>query len=241
MKEKGIGKKNKNSSEAVAVLAVIQIIAVILVALFMFIASGISPQYFERLEDSIAGIFAKNQDRGGYFTPTEEKEYSAAAVFYTEAASEEASFVFTAVTKDTSDDLYNSSEAVVPVCGSITSDYGYREHPVYGGESFHSGIDIAAPEGSPIYAVLDGRVVAAGVAPNAGNYIKIDHGNDTVTLYCHCRELYVKEGINVRKGDIIACVGQTGLATGPHLHFELHGREGIMNPDIILGDALNVD
>ncbi len=112
--------------------------------------------------------------------------------------------------------------AVMPVNGTYTSYFGNRIHPVYGTQGFHSGIDIAAPEGSPVYAALDGEVTDCGVGEMSGNYIKLDNGGGVETLYCHLSEVTAQKGQSVRRGDIIALVGQTGLATGPHLHFELH-------------------
>ncbi|MBQ7688755.1 MAG: M23 family metallopeptidase [Clostridia bacterium] len=129
---------------------------------------------------------------------------------------------------------------VMPVTGHVTSDFGERIHPIYGTEGFHAGRDIAADEGTPIYAALDGVVTAAGVGEKSGNYVKIDHGNGMETLYCHCSRLNVDTGVTVRKGDVIAFVGQTGLATGPHLHFEVHVNGAVCDPDYLLENACSV-
>ena len=126
---------------------------------------------------------------------------------------------------------------VLPVNGRVTSEFGERVHPVYGTVSFHSGKDLAAPEGTPIYAALDGEVVAAGWGDMSGNYVKLRHENGLETLYCHCCRLNVDEGVCVRKGDVIAFVGQTGLATGPHLHFEVHIDGVKHDPDYLLENA----
>ena len=136
--------------------------------------------------------------------------------------------------------FYDSSAPVMPVSGPVTSDYGYRVHPIYGGESFHSGRDIAADEGTDIRAVYDGEVIAVGVGESSGNYIKIDHGNGLVALYCHCSAVYAEEGDLVRKGDTIAAVGQTGAATGPHLHFETRVDGELRDPSAVLDIAENV-
>ncbi|MBQ6119218.1 MAG: M23 family metallopeptidase, partial [Clostridia bacterium] len=140
-----------------------------------------------------------------------------------------------------SDTFYNDEEPLMPVNGSVTSDYGYRIHPINGGESFHSGRDIAADEGTDIRAVYDGTVVAVGVGELSGNYVKIDHGDELEALYCHCSAVYVNDGDLIRKGDIIAAVGQTGAATGPHLHFELHRNGEVTDPAELLDQAVNVD
>ena len=133
--------------------------------------------------------------------------------------------------------FYDSSAPVMPVNGSVTSDYGYRIHPIYGGESFHSGRDIAADEGTDIHAVYDGVVIDVGVGESSGNYIRIDHGDGLVALYCHCSAVYAAEGDLVRKGDTIAAVGQTGAATGPHLHFETRVDGELRDPSTVLDVA----
>lgn len=129
---------------------------------------------------------------------------------------------------------------VLPVAGHVTSEFGERIHPIYGTVSFHSGKDLAAPEGTPIYAALDGEVESAGVGDMSGNYVKLRHENGLETLYCHCSRLNVEAGVKVRKGDVIAFVGQTGLATGPHLHFEVHIDGVKRDPDYLLEDAVSV-
>ena len=101
----------------------------------------------------------------------------------------------------------------------ITSPFGWRIHPVYGGNRFHNGVDMAAPGGSPILAAYDGEVTAAGYSNSMGNYIYLNHGSGLVTIYMHASKLYVSKGQTVSKGDKIAAVGTTGRSTGNHLHF----------------------
>ena len=138
------------------------------------------------------------------------------------------------------DSFYGDDAPVRPVSGPVTSDYGERVHPITGEDSFHSGRDIAAAEGTGISAVYDGTVIATGVGELSGNYVKIDHGDGLVALYCHCSEVYVEEGDAVRKGDIIAAVGQTGAATGPHLHFEIRVNGELQDPAAVLDKAEDV-
>jgi murein DD-endopeptidase MepM/ murein hydrolase activator NlpD len=103
-----------------------------------------------------------------------------------------------------------------------TSNFGWRLHPVLGNWIMHSGRDLAAPEGTPVVAVLAGKVVSSGPAGGYGLAIEIEHGGlQRRTLYGHLSELYVKEGARVSQGEVIGRVGSTGLSTGPHLHFEL--------------------
>lgn len=133
--------------------------------------------------------------------------------------------------------FYDNSLAVMPVNGTVTSHYGERTDPIYGGESFHAGEDIAANEGTPVYAALDGTVIDVGIGAKSGNYVKISHDDSVETLYCHLKNANVDKGISVRRGDIIGFVGQTGFATGPHLHFEVKINGQKTDPQILLESA----
>ena len=110
-------------------------------------------------------------------------------------------------------------DTVTPVAGTLTSDYGYRDHPVSGDYLFHRGVDIGAVTGTPIAAFASGTVEFIGESEVSGLYVQIDHGNGVETFYAHCSALYVSQGDTVQVGDTIAAVGETGNATGPHLHF----------------------
>lgn len=112
----------------------------------------------------------------------------------------------------------------------ISSDYGYREHPIYGTTIFHSGIDMAADSGAAILAAADGTVVAASYESTMGNYIMINHGSGLYTIYMHASALYVSTGQTVSAGDTIAAVGSTGNSTGPHLHFSVRLNGSYVNP-----------
>ena len=113
------------------------------------------------------------------------------------------------------------------VAGTITSSQGYRTDPFTGEVSYHSGTDISAPEGTPILAAADGTVTIANATDSWGGsygyYVKIDHEGGLTTLYAHCSSICVTAGQQVKAGQVIAYVGHTGRATGPHLHFEVHG------------------
>ncbi len=128
---------------------------------------------------------------------------------------------------------------VAPLSGEITSRFGVRTHPIKNELSFHSGIDIAADEGEPIHAAFDGTVITADYDQWNGNYLKIKHENEILTVYCHCQKLNVEEGQNIRAGEIIAFVGSTGNSTGPHLHFEFRINDISYDPEIALGGAKN--
>lgn len=113
----------------------------------------------------------------------------------------------------------------LPQSFTITSPFGYRQDPFTGEWSYHSGTDIAAPQGTPILAAADGTVtIANGTDPWGGSYgyhVKIDHGGGMETLYAHCSAIAVTAGQQVRQGEVIGLVGTTGSSTGNHLHFEV--------------------
>ncbi len=116
-----------------------------------------------------------------------------------------------------------------PVQGVLTSPFGWREHPTLGGTRFHYGIDLAAEKGCEIVAFADGTVFAVGESSTLGKYIILSHSGGYRTLYAHCSEIVAKSG-SVCMGDLIARVGDSGSATGAHLHFELQDGALYLNP-----------
>jgi murein DD-endopeptidase MepM/ murein hydrolase activator NlpD len=120
-----------------------------------------------------------------------------------------------------------------PVPGWETSGYGMRRHPVLGYTRMHRGIDFHAPYGSPIYAVSDGTVEFAGRHGGHGNFVKLGHGGGLETGYAHMSRIAVAPGERVRRGEVIGYVGSTGLATGPHLHFEVYRNGETVNPQSV--------
>jgi murein DD-endopeptidase MepM/ murein hydrolase activator NlpD len=110
----------------------------------------------------------------------------------------------------------------LPIPGArIGSPFGWRVDPFNGHRALHTGLDFEAGVGTPIMAAAGGVVVTAGVHPEYGNMVEIDHGNGLITRYGHASKLLVKKGDLVRRGQEIALVGTTGRSTGPHLHFEV--------------------
>ena len=102
----------------------------------------------------------------------------------------------------------------------VSDPYGWRKDPLTGKEAFHKGIDLACASGTAVLAGADGIVLAARHSPSYGNYIRICHANGEETLYAHLQYLYVRVGEVVRAGEYIGTAGQTGRATGAHLHLE---------------------
>lgn len=120
--------------------------------------------------------------------------------------------------------------SVMPVSGRISSPFGARRHPLLGFLRMHKGLDIAAPHGTPVRAMMDGVVAAAGRAGGYGNLIKLGHGRTYQSMYGHLSRIAVRPGERVSRGEIIGYVGSTGLSTGPHLHFEVLKNGRAVNP-----------
>jgi murein DD-endopeptidase MepM/ murein hydrolase activator NlpD len=113
--------------------------------------------------------------------------------------------------------------SIMPTTGWLSSAFSLmREHPILHIARPHEGIDVTAPMGAPIQAPAGGVVVSTGWETGYGNTLEIDHGFGIVTRFAHCSRVLVHQGQHVKRGDVIAQVGNTGLATGPHLHYEVH-------------------
>ena len=119
---------------------------------------------------------------------------------------------------------------VSPLEGVLTSPFGRRENPVDGEGEFHYGVDLAAAEGTEILAFAAGKVRAVGDSSSLGHYLILDHGAGYSTLYAHCSRIVATAGRTVNLGEKIAEVGQSGKATGPHLHFQLYQGSTYLNP-----------
>ena len=114
---------------------------------------------------------------------------------------------------------------------TITSPFGMRIHPIHKVERFHEGVDMAAPEGTPIYAAKDGKVTTTSFqAGGAGYYVSINHGDGFASIYMHMTHYIVKPGQHVSTGQVIGYVGSTGGSTGPHLHFGISYNGTYVNP-----------
>ena len=119
-----------------------------------------------------------------------------------------------------------------PVNGRITSGFGVRKHPILGMFRHHLGIDIACATGSEVRSVLPGTVLSAGWSKGYGNLIVIRHDGDlSASRYGHLSKILIRSGMKVDAGQLIGLSGQTGLATGPHLHFELYRHNNPIDPE----------
>ncbi len=112
----------------------------------------------------------------------------------------------------------------------VASGYGWRVDPVYHVRRFHQGMDFTAPTGTDVYATGNGTVESAGWKQGYGNTVVIDHGFGYTTLYAHLHKSLVRRGQKVKRGDVIALVGNTGKSTGPHLHYEVRLRNKPIDP-----------
>jgi murein DD-endopeptidase MepM/ murein hydrolase activator NlpD len=123
-----------------------------------------------------------------------------------------------------------------PVRGAVNSEYGNRQSPWTNEREFHSGIDIRAERGTPIYAPASGTVVHAGPAQDYGTAVVLDHGQDIRSLYGHLSKLSVEPGQRVVRGTVIGYTGNTGRSSGPHLHYEIMVKGHAVNPRAYLWD-----
>lgn len=126
--------------------------------------------------------------------------------------------------------VHGSGVFVWPTSGPITSPFGYRIHPIFGTQIYHSGIDIGVDTGTPIVAADSGVVIEADWLGGYGYAVVVDHGNGLSTLYGHNSELAVSPGQSVQQGQVIAYAGSTGYSTGPHCHFEVRVNGSPVDP-----------
>ena len=126
--------------------------------------------------------------------------------------------------------LLADAPSMWPIEGPVTSSFGEREDPFNGEGAFHSGIDISAPNGTPVRATADGDVSDAAMGAGYGREVVLDHGHDVTTVYGHLSAIAVMPGQHVTVGQVIGYVGQSGRSTGPHLHYEVRVHNVPVNP-----------
>lgn len=131
--------------------------------------------------------------------------------------------------------------ALKPMVGFYTKSFGMRLHPILGVYKPHEGLDIINDQGTPVYATADGTVQFTGRESGLGYAVMLNHGYSTKTIYGHLSKILVREGQQVKRGDLIARSGNTGLTTGPHLHYEVRVNGVAQNPmDFFFDDVLRV-
>lgn len=126
--------------------------------------------------------------------------------------------------------LLADAPSLWPIQGRVASSFGEREDPINGEGKFHTGIDIDAPIGTPVRAAGDGDVSSANMGAGYGKQVVLDHGHDICTIYAHLSAIAVLPGQHVIRGQVIGYVGESGRATGPHLHYEVRVHDVPVNP-----------
>jgi len=143
--------------------------------------------------------------------------------------------LLTVLLKQRAEEMSYGPPSVWPVRGLVTSPFGVRTSPYGEGPEMHAGLDIAARYGAPVAAAGGGQVVFAGREAGYGGLVIVEHGGRTDTLYGHLSALYVREGQQVRRGQVLGAVGATGRATGAHLHYEVRVNGAPVDPRRYLG------
>ncbi len=126
--------------------------------------------------------------------------------------------------------LFKSTPNYWPCLGHVTSQFGYRIHPIYDDNEFHSGLDIANEKNTPIYATAFGTVKLCDWLPGYGRLVILDNGHGYATYYGHMQKIMVKAGDHVKRGQLIGLMGDTGTSTGYHLHYEIQYNGKAINP-----------
>ncbi|MDH3222316.1 MAG: M23 family metallopeptidase [Gemmatimonadota bacterium] len=191
----------------------------------------------EVLEVGVGGPGLTSPDEGELWTLDPEASEAAYAVRYDLEVLERRmdllseSLIEAADSMQAQRQLLEATPTILPAAGLLSSRFSQnRFHPILHEFRAHPGIDVHAQEGTPILAAANGVVVSAGKRSGYGNAVILDHGYGFRTLYGHASKLLVKSGQRVRRGDVIAQVGSTGLATASHLHYEVHVRGRPVNP-----------
>lgn len=186
---------------------------------------------YEAMEDDLVSQIAKQEAKYQEALSAEEKARQEAAAAAAASSSSSGNSSGSSSGSGYSGSSVSSSGFIWPTSTHyVTCAYGYRVHPITGNYSFHSGIDIGASSGSPIYASKSGTVTTATYSYVYGNYVTINHGDGFSTLYGHMTNYVVSPGQYVSRGQVIGYVGSTGWSTGAHLHFTIYKNGSTVNP-----------
>lgn len=218
--------KKKNPTNSVMI---VQLVVCIFAVVSVFLIGRLSPQTFEFIRDEYNRIMSVDMDAKEIASSAKKVIERAEATDEGQTAEKSTERKNVNTVKSAADgevmavmSLFKSDEEItVPVHGEITSEYGNRTNPVSGEYLMHSGVDIAASQGTEIRAAYSGIVSEVGSNSVGGNYISLVHKDGSETLYCHCSKIIAEKGDVIRAGETIALVGSTGRSTGPHLHFEI--------------------
>ena len=205
--------------------------ATIYVAVGLFVAAAAAKLLFPARTSETIRTVEESFHRADY--RTEETEELSPAVEEAMAAfmEEQQPFVDLGVPANVSYDAPMPKFSFVqPLSARVSSDFGYRLHPIDNETKFHYGMDLAANSGDDIVCFASGTVTEVGENGTSGKFLRVEHEDGYATMYAHCGQIYVEEGQKVNAGEKIALVGATGKVTGPNLHFELTHDSVYLNP-----------
>lgn len=194
------------------------------------ISQGAEAQYFSSAETSQSALASQTSPSVGSSGLTEQERIASIKDgidwLSKEATIQEESLQELSLAAEKKSSRWAATPSIWPVKGWVTSGFGPRVSPFTEKPAWHDGLDIGAAANAPVQAPAQGRVTAVGFDPKLGVLVKLDHGFGIETLYGHLAKSLVKEGQRVKRGEAIALVGSTGLATGPHLHYmvKVHGQ-----------------
>jgi murein DD-endopeptidase MepM/ murein hydrolase activator NlpD len=208
--------------------------------------AGLDPTDMEILEVGIGGPGSATPEARPLWSADSTLGKMAFAVEYDLGALERRARLLSASLAEASDsleahrDLLLATPSILPAAGVLSSRFAAsRMHPIYHRALPHEGVDISAPQGTPILASANGTVVFSGWRSGWGNTVEIDHGYGYLTRYAHASKLLVRRGQQVTRGEVIANVGSTGISTSPHLHYEVRIGGRAVNPlNYVIGNVL---
>lgn len=182
-------------------------------------------------QDSVAGLLTEHAPDSSYVQREGFADHPSLDILIRRANSLAASFAQVSDTLSQHAERLSHIPSIMPTAGWLSSAFSRsRFHPILHIARPHEGIDVSAPMGAPIVAPAAGTVIMVTVQTGYGNVLEIDHGGGIVTKYAHCSRIVVRVGQRVKRGQVIANVGNTGLSTGPHLHYEIHVQGKVVDP-----------
>ena len=254
--------KEKSKTDYFVRLLLLQSFLSLMIVSGVFLASKISPNLFAEMKEDYIRIMQTDMSAGEIADKLKEAaEFVFKPVNFAQTAMSENIMTTYEVTSDETgekiavgeiingsggddadsakgtsfDDYFVNANPVMPVNNArITSRFGYRTHPITGKNGFHTGLDLAAAEGTSVSAVYFGKVIKTGEDDSWGKYVIVEHSDGFETFYCHLSEIYAQKGAVIRQGETVGLVGSTGMSTGPHLHFEVRINGVRVNPELLI-------
>ncbi len=254
--------KEKTKTDYFVRLLLLQSFLSLMIVSGVFLASKIAPNFFAEMKEDYSRIMQTDMSAGEIADKLKEAaEFVFEPVDFAQTAMSENLMTTYEVTSDETgekiavgemingsggddtesakgtsfDNYFVNANPVMPVDGArITSRFGYRTHPITGKKGFHTGLDMAAPEGTPVSSVYFGKITKTGEDDSWGKYVLVEHSDGFETFYCHLSEIYVENGAVIRQGETVGLVGSTGMSTGPHLHFEVRINGVRVDPELLV-------